>query len=382
MIRLKGITWTNPRGYLPLAASSAVWNVARPEVAVEWEQFPWYEFEDQVISSLQARKGKYDLIMFDHPWTGTLAAEGWLTPWNSLLPQEELRSIEARTIMPSFQSYVQNDLLWALPLDSACHAGLYRSDQVTAEELPARWDLVEGWAREHQSSSHPYPLALSLEGVLGSCLFLSLMNGLGCPPYLDPESPTCDRTAATHILRMLKPLLAYAPPDSQHWGPWDIYQHFITSDDLLYSPSIFAYVNYFGETGRSAALKLTSVPDMTPEKPGTPILGGVGLGIDAASRFQREAGEFGRYLMSDAVQTNLFPQHFGQPSAVKVWKDPVLNLRIGDFYLDLASGMNRAYIRPTYAGFHAFELSIGRALQKWWDDECSLTTTLDSIHAI
>jgi len=378
---LRGITWQNPRGYEPLVAASAAWRERRPDVEVIWDQLPWYRFEEQVLGSLSAGDGRYDLVMFDHPWTGTLAAQGLLVPWDRLIEPADGASLRQRVVAPSLESYELAGRLWALPLDAACHAALARADLVDPAGLPEMWEDVAAWARERHRPPARYGLVLSVEGVLGHCLFLSMMAGLGYPTFHDEQNPVCDRDAAAHALTLLRELLHFAPPGSTRWGPWDIYDHLCRYDDVAYSPSIFAYVNYFGGGPRGNALRLSLAPRCKGHEFPRPILGGVGLGIAHTCPSPADARDVGLFLMDDHTQRTIFPKHSGQPAAWSAWRDDELNRRSHSFYRDLAANMAHAYVRPRYAGFHALELRNGRILQGWWEGTQTLADTLAALNA-
>jgi len=380
MITLRGITWENPRGYDPLIAAAAQWTATHPEVEIIWDQQPWYLFEEHILASLAAGDGKYDLIMFDHPWVGKLANEQWLLPWNSLLSDDYLVDLQQRVVAPSVKSYEWNGRLWALPLDAASHASLYRADMINRAELPQTWDDVAAWAKAHHDPPHRYGLVLSLEGVLGHCLFLSMMAGMGHHAFHDPENPTCDPQVAEYVLRLLKELIQFVPPGSTKWGPWDIYDHMSQQSDVGYSPSIFAYVNYFVGRPQSQHLRLGTVPAFSGKGSGRPILGGVGLGIAHTCTHVEEAAAYGRFLMSEETQREIFPYQSGQPATNKVWQDEQINKRVNNFYLGLNENMKNAYIRPRYPAFHALELRNGRILQQWWDDKMTLSDVIEQLN--
>lgn len=383
MNTLRGITWKNPRGYDPLVAASALWRQRHPSVEVLWEQLPWYQFEERVLASLASgeSEGAFDLIMFDHPWTGKLASERWLVPWDELAGRDYIVNLKGRVASPSTESYEWAGHLWALPLDAACHAGLIRTDLVQLVSIPATWEAMQDWAAERFDPPTRYPLVLSVEGVLGSCLFLSMMAGMGHAPYLEEENPTCDKDAAGHVLRLVKSLLRYTPPGSSKWGPWDIYEHLCNQDNVGYSPSIFAYANYF-KGKRGGNLRLRRVPGFSGGKQGCPILGGVGLGIARTCKNLALASEYGKLLMSDEVQRDVFPFHSGQPAARAAWANPLVDGSVNGFYSQLADNMRTAYVRPRYKSFHRLELNIGAALQRYWDDVADFDATLSAIYAI
>lgn len=380
MITLRGITWENPRGFDPLVAAATQWMETHPEVEIIWEQQPWYLFEEKILASLAAGDGKFDLIMFDHPWVGKLAGEKWLLPWDSLLGDEYVAALHQRVIVPSVESYVWNGRLWALPLDGASHAALYRDDLVTAAFLPQTWEDIAIWAKAHHSPPHRYGLVLSLEGVLGHCLFLSMMAGLGQPAFHDPENPACDSQAAEYVLRLLKELIQFVPPGSLQWGPWDIYDHMTQHSDVAYSPSIFAYVNYFAGQPHSQHLRLGTVPSFSETGAGRPILGGVGFGIAHTCQHVKEAAEYGRFLMSNPIQNELFTQHSGQPATKSAWQDKQVNQQRNNFYIQLNKNMESAYIRPRYPAFHALELRNGRILQQFWENKLTLNEVINQLN--
>lgn len=380
--RLRGITWENPRGYEPLLAATRIWEKEHPGLPVAWEQQPWYEFEQTILSSLERGDGRYDLIMFDHPWVGKLAEERWLLPWDELLGKAFVDSLHEHIVAPSTESYVWEGRQWALPLDAACHAGVYRSDLVHAEDIPADWESLEAWAGKRFRRGAFYPLVLNVEGVLGCCLFLSMMASLDAPAFHDREQPQFEREPAGRVLEILSGLLHYTPPDSHTWGPWDIYDYMGQRQDMGYSPSLFAYVNYFGQEPDQRNLRLMAVPTFQGYDAGRPILGGVGLGIAHTCRHKDFAARYGKLLVSDRIQREVFPRHFGQPAVRSLFADSSENARTHGFYHALSANMASAYIRPRYNGFHAFELKIGAILQRLWNREASIRETLDRMEQL
>lgn len=377
MIALRGLTWQNPRGYDPLVAAARSWTLAHP-VSIEWEQAPWYRFEERVFGS---ETEHFDLVMFDHPWTGSLVQRRRLLPWDAILSQEYLRDLSARVIAPSFESYTRDGHLWGLPVDASCTAGLYRDDLVDGQLLPSTWEEVAAWARAYHHPPHRYGLVLCVQGALGNCLFLSMMASIDGCPYIDPEHPCCDRAAAEYVLATVRELLRFTPPGSTEWGPWDIYDHLTARDDVAYCPSIFAYVNYFFAKGRGDHLRLGPVPSSGNGKPGRPILGGVGLGITSVCKAGTEAADFGKFLVDDETQRTLIPGHNGQPAVMSAWIDGELNQRTHGFYRLLAPNMSTAYVRPTYDGFHNLELTGGSILQRFWAGHTTVSETLDALRA-
>ena len=62
-VRLKGMTWSHPRGYEPMVACSKLWE-EQTGVGIDWDKRSLQDFESYPVEDL-ARQ--YDLIVIDHP---------------------------------------------------------------------------------------------------------------------------------------------------------------------------------------------------------------------------------------------------------------------------------------------------------------------------
>lgn len=382
MIKLTGITWENPRGYDPLVRASAIYQDQNPHIRVEWEQYPWYEFEKRILNDFANKTNVYDLIMFDHPWTGTISVKDWILPWDDYLPAGYFDELKNRVVAPSTESYFLNGKHWALPLDAASHCALYQKVPSLNYQLPNHWEDIKMWAIQMQKAGFDTPLVLSIQGVLGSCLFLSMMAAYGKPAFSNPTQENIDIEAAKYILNLIKELQAFCPAGSSSWGPWDIYENFRANNQLLYSPSIFAYVNYVGEENSGPNLYLSTTPSFRHNNLSRAILGGVGLGLTRTCKNVAEAVKYGTFLMSDEIQKDVFPTNNGQPALKAVWEDEMINRQFNYFYSCLKPNMENGYIRPRYSGFHEVELAIGETLQSWWDNESSVDKVIEKLNKI
>ena len=68
IIRLKGMTWSHPRGFDPLVACAAAWREATG-VEIVWDKRSLQDFESYPVEELARR---YDLIVIDHPHVGQI----------------------------------------------------------------------------------------------------------------------------------------------------------------------------------------------------------------------------------------------------------------------------------------------------------------------
>src|SRR5208283_4346193 len=80
---LRGMTWDDARGYLPLAATARRFSELNPGVAIEWGKRSLKSFEEFPVEQLAA---DYDLVVLDHPFVGHAAKHGLLLPLDGELP--------------------------------------------------------------------------------------------------------------------------------------------------------------------------------------------------------------------------------------------------------------------------------------------------------
>lgn len=87
-IKLKGMTWSHPRGYDPMVAGAAQW-LADKGVEIEWEKRSLQDFETFPVEEL-ARN--FDMIVIDHPHVGQITKEGCLLPLDVPGRETELKA--------------------------------------------------------------------------------------------------------------------------------------------------------------------------------------------------------------------------------------------------------------------------------------------------
>ena len=128
-IRLRGMTWSDPRGYDPLVAASSAFRERHPNVDTVWDKRSLQEFESTPVEELASA---YDLIIIDHPHVGAVVEKNCLLPIDRFGDQDKLAQLFAETVGKSFQSYFYKDHQWALPVDAACQVQALRPDLLTA----------------------------------------------------------------------------------------------------------------------------------------------------------------------------------------------------------------------------------------------------------
>ena len=74
-IELRGMTWSDPRGYDPVVAAADAFATTHPGVSITWDKRSLQGFETTPVDELAAH---YDLMVIDHPHVGSVADQGCL----------------------------------------------------------------------------------------------------------------------------------------------------------------------------------------------------------------------------------------------------------------------------------------------------------------
>lgn len=379
---LQGLTWRHPRGYAPLAATAARYASLHPSVEVRWEQREWYAFESRVSEVLLNKSREYDLVLLDHPWIGTFAKARCLMSFNEVFSARERDQLKRNAVAPSYESYVYDGELWALPVDGACHVFVYRQDLCDGAALPTDWEGVLAFGKRLADPPRRYALGFAFGGVEGFMLFLTLAATFGFFPYENPGKAVLPSQQGVKILELMRRLSRLGHPGSLAWTPRELLEHMSRAEDVCACPSVFGYVNFSYAQGGRRALSFTIVPGSSRGREGRAILGGMGLGIPAASRNKDEALRYARFVTSPEAQIGIFPENEGQPALLSAWRDDSVRRKTGSFYPAMLHCMSRAYMRPRFPGWMAIELESGKAITRYLRENLDPVQTLAELERI
>ncbi|MDT5018551.1 MAG: multiple sugar transport system substrate-binding protein [Mycobacterium sp.] len=200
-IHLAGMTWNHPRGLDPLLASSAAFSLEHPEISIHWDARSLQDFADFPLSELAER---YDLLVFDHPFVGEVAASQLLVPLDDVLPEAFIVDQAASAVGESHNSYRWNGILWGLAVDAACQVSACRPDLL--DEPPRHWNEVLALARAQTASGGPL-VAVPARPIDSFLAFVSLMANEVVEPFAkDGTVSSPDR--AVEALEFLAELLS------------------------------------------------------------------------------------------------------------------------------------------------------------------------------
>jgi multiple sugar transport system substrate-binding protein len=362
-VRLTGLTWDHPRGYLVLDALAGT---LEPDVSVRWQRQPLEGFESRPLRTLA---DDFDLLVVDHPGLGEAVRDGALLPLDEVFSGQELAGWRAASAGASYDSYVLDGRPWALPLDAAAQVAVARPDLM--DPRPASWTQARQAARD-------YPATLCLGGPHALLMFSAICVAAGSPPAVAParpgpagtgsaaaDGPFVNETAGTGALAVMADLLAHADRELSQRNPIGVLDALAASGGPAYCPLVYGYVTYqrplAGEPGSSRLAAFDA-----PAGPGGigSVLGGTGLAITRSAVELGAAAALIRTLLSDEVQVGLYAEVGGQSSARQAWEHPGADAAGGGFYRATLATVEQAWVRPRFAGYPEFQTVASAVLRE------------------
>ena len=362
-VRLTGLTWDHPRGYLVLDALAGT---LEPDVSVRWRRQPLEGFESRPLRTLA---GDFDLLVVDHPGLGEAVRDGALLPLDELFGGQELAAWRTGSVGASYDSYVLDGRPWALPLDAAAQVAVARPDLMDAR--PASWEQAREAARD-------YPTTLCLGGPHALLMFSAICVAAGSPPAAasarpgpagtqsaGADGPFVSEMAGTAALAVMADLLACADRELSQRNPIGVLDAMARSGGPVYCPLVYGYVTYqrplAGQPGSSRLAAFGA-----PAGPGGigSVLGGTGLAITRSAAELGAAAALIRTLLSDQVQVGLYAELGGQSSARQAWQHPGADAAGGGFYRATLATVEQAWVRPRFPGYPQFQTAASAVLRE------------------
>ncbi len=340
MTRLRGMTWSHPRGYDPLVACSALWREAAG-VEITWDKRSLQDFESYPVEEL-ARA--YDLIIIDHPHVGQITAEGCLAPLDVAGREAERAALAKGSVGASYASYTWHGQQWAFPIDAATQVMAFRPDLLP--HPPRRWDAVLDLAREGR-------VLLPLRPPHALMCFYTLAANLGTP--CASEGPALiDPAAGARALARLREIAALVPEACFEHDPIAVYEAMAGEGGRwACAPLAYGYVPYAVDGFRPHRLAFADVAG--PGGVGGSALGGTGLAVSAFSADREAAIDFAYWVVSADVQRGPYAAAGGQPGHAAAWEDTGVNAAVHDFYRATRATLEAAWVRPRHDGAMGFQ---------------------------
>lgn len=367
-IRLKGMTWSHPRGYDPMVACSADWR-EKTGVEIEWDKRSLQDFESFPVEELARR---YDLIVIDHPHVGQITAEGCLAPLDLPERATEFADLAAGSVGASFPSYNWQGRQWAFPIDAATQVLAYRPDLIGT--APTRWAEVVDLARAGL-------VLLPLRPPHSLMSLFSLTGNLGHPCAVERDRPFVDEEAATSALEMIRELAALIDPACLTMDPIAVLDRMGERHSAIaVSPLIYGYVSYSLDGFRDRRIAFTDMAAAGRNGPVGSALGGTGIAVSTLSKEREAAIDFAYWIAGGAVQADLYWRSGGQPGHAAGWESADANAATLDFYRGTRATLEGAWLRPRHNGYMPFQEAASHIVNDAVTGAISVRTAIDRLN--
>ena len=316
---------------------------------MRWDRQPLADFESR---PLRALAGHYDLLVVDHPGLGEAVRDGVLRPADEIFSRPELAAWRAGSAGASFDSYRIGRRQWALPLDAAAQVSAARP-----AEMPAR---PASWADAVQAAAE-VPTVLCLGGPHALLMFSAICVSAGSAPATAGRQFVTPAAGAA-ALRVMASLLARADPELSQRNPIGVLEAMAGPGGPAYCPLVYGYITYSRRAGPGRRRLAFFDAPAGPGGIGS-VLGGTGLAVTRSCAQPAAAAAVIRALLSEPAQTGLFAEHGGQSAARQAWQDARADQASAGFYGSTWATVQRAWVRPRFAGYPAFQLAASAVLR-------------------
>lgn len=346
MTELRGITWDHTRGYLPMVATAQRFSEIHPEVVIRWEKRSLKQFGDLSLTDLA---GQYDLLVVDHPFIGTAAAERILVPLNEHLPAAFLKDQAANSVGKSNASYILSGDQYALAVDAAAPICGWRSDLLAKAEsaVPSTWDELMELAKRGK---------VALSGVRIDMLMhlYMLCIAFGEEPFVEPGI-VVSRDVIEAALEKLRELAQAVSPEFSKCNPIMVWERLANGDEEAYCPFAYGYSNYSRQGYAKHSIEVGGLISIDGRSRCRSTLGGAGLAISSRCRSIDAAAEYCRYTAGAECQARVYFESGGQPGHWAAWTDEEVNRRSHGFFQKTLQTLDEAWLRPRWNGYHLFQ---------------------------
>ncbi len=350
---LRGIGWDHERCLAPLRAGAAAWRASNG-VQLDWAARPLASFNDEPLTDLAPQ---YDLLVVDHPFSGTASESRCLAPLDELLTAGTLAALAADSVGRSHDSYAYAGHQWALAVDAACQVAVARDDLLDdlGRAAPGTWDEVQELA-----AGAPGRVALPLYPSDAICSLLTVAANAGAPAATG-TTLFASRESGVRAVERLIDLIPLLHPSSHSSNPPAMLDRMRDTDDIAYVPLSFGYTNYARASSAGYRLRFLDIPSSGLGPVGS-VLGGAGIAVSASSARQDEAAAFAAWICGSGAQRELVAPAGGQPASRSAWLDPGLDAAAGGFFSGTLASIEGSHVRPRDAWWPRFQEQSGELL--------------------
>lgn len=365
-ITLRGMTWSDPRGFDPVVAAAKAFQQSHENVSISWDKRSLQGFESTPVEELAAT---YDFIVVDHPHVGAVVAHECLLPLERHGDAATLARLQAETVGKSFQSYFFKGHQWAVPIDAATQVQAIRPDLRAAPLHNMRDVLALARAGQVVWPLRPPHVLMS---------FFSLAANIGAPCAVTP-GPLLARASGLKVLVFMRELYSALDPACHDMDPIAALDSLAQGNRFSLCPLVYLYAPYAADNYRPHRIAFHDMPALGDNGPLGSALGGTGCAVSARTAHPELCTEFALWLASAAVQRGLYSDNNGQPGNAIAWGDTEVNAAKHKAYAQSRMTHEAAWLRPRHDGYMGFQEEGSHILLDALTGKTNANSALDAL---
>jgi multiple sugar transport system substrate-binding protein len=355
---VRGLTWGHRRATGPLEPLTSAFLERHPGITVEWIVRPLSDFEHQGLAGLASI---YDLIIYDHPFSGSIVETGAFEAL-SKYPSTKTGLADASLYLGrSLLSYRFGGSVFGLPIDAATQHAVYRADllELAGEGVPEKW--MDAIALGRRLARRGVKLGLAVKTPHAGLAIAALMANAGVPWPTEPDGDfSFGRDAFAEAYEAVRELFAFCDREALEWNAIDLHEAMVMRDDIAYTPCVYGYGTY-GEADLRRRLSFADFAGRVAPYHAGSVLGGTGLAISRKSANKDAALAFVAYAASEEGQRLIQSRH-GQPGLGSLWEGGMADDAFNGFFTGARRSIETAWMRPRHRGYVPFQASFGKTV--------------------
>ncbi|MEP3048223.1 MAG: extracellular solute-binding protein [Roseibium sp.] len=366
-VKLRGMTWSDPRGYDPLIAATAAFEKEHAGVSIVWDKRSLQGFESTPVDELAA---KYDLMIIDHPHVGAAARQGCLLPLDKWVDENDMIAIANETVGKSFVSYTIDGHQWALPVDAATQVQAHRPDLGTRAKT---WQDIKKAAVDNaviMPMRPPHSLM---------CIY-TLAANIGHPCGSD-QSRLLHPEIAKYVFTELKAVIDHIDPACFGMDPIAVMDELANGDKYRLAPLTYLYKGYSDAGYRHNRLAFTDIPALGNFGPVGSALGGTGLAISSRTEEPDLCSRFVAWVAGADCQSGIYARANGQPGNAVAWGSSAVNEPVLNAYWNTRATHEAAWLRPRHDGYMAFQQTASEIVNATLTEKTGLDSGIAALDA-
>jgi multiple sugar transport system substrate-binding protein len=322
------------------------WNRAHPGEKVTLVELPDSadETRAQMITDLrEGERGRFDVLNIDVTWTSEFAAADWIRP----LPRN--RFPLSSFLQPVVDTATYDGQLYAVPYVTNAGLLFYREDILAEEGVPPprTWAELERYAKtiapRHGLDGYAGQF-LPYEGLTVNAAEAVYSAG-GTILGDEGQRVTVGSAAREGIGFLARGVRdGWIPREALEYKEEESRQAFQDGRLLFLRNWPYAYVGASAK-GSAVAGKIGAVPLPGPDGPGTSVLGGSNLAVNAHAEHPDTAARLISYLTGERVQRQVLTRGALPPVRADLYQDPEL-VREFPYLPTLRASVLKAAPRP------------------------------------